>query len=289
VSAKEYGAREVRATESVLIELAQVCGAWKQAFVVIGGAVPWLLLRDAAPPHIGTIDIDLDLNPEALAEGAYASLIEALDVHGYERAEDTLKPFQLRRVVDVGGGPHIAVLLDLLKPKGAKGDKNKPTLVSGLRVIDADGAGVALRHNVEKSLAGRMPDGRQNEVRILVASIPALLVMKGYALTGRLKDKDAYDVYYSVRNYPGGIDDLSAECRKLLVLEATGPEPGVARQGFEAIASKWGSEDAFGPVTARQFLEGSSALGDMTPEQVQVDAFRQVSALLTALDLGSDG
>jgi len=36
------------------------------------------------------------------------------------------------------------------------------------------------------------------KVEIAVCSIPALLAMKGYALLGRNKEKDAYDVYYCI-------------------------------------------------------------------------------------------
>ena len=49
-----------------------------------------------------------------------------------------------------------------------------------------------------------MPDGRPNRVELLVATISALLVMKGYALDGRDKAKDAYDIYFCIRSFPGG-------------------------------------------------------------------------------------
>ena len=52
------------------------------------------------------------------------------------------------------------------------------------------------------AVAGPMPDGGTNRVEIAVCSIPALLAMKGHALAGRYKQKDAYDVYYCIRNYP---------------------------------------------------------------------------------------
>ena len=91
--ARDYHERDVKAAYSVLIELGQVLGAWREKFVVVGGAVPWLLLGDARPKHIGTLDIDLDLNPDALAEGEYASLVEALEKKDYERGIEGLKPF----------------------------------------------------------------------------------------------------------------------------------------------------------------------------------------------------
>ena len=276
--ARDYHERGVNAAYSVLIELGQVLGAWRDKFVIVGGAVPWLLLGEARPKHIGTLDIDLDLNPDALAEGEYATLVEALEKKGYERGVEGLKPFQLRRWVKVDEGDPVGVLVDLLMPRGAKGDRNEDKLIQGLRVQGADGGDVALAHNVTRTLEGRMPDGRTNQVELLVATIPALLVMKGYALVGRDKKKDAYDIYFSVRNYGGGPAALAPECEKLL-------GDGVARKGYEHIADKFRHGEDFGPKTVRMFLEESLALGEMTPEQVQTDAFMQVSDLLKRIGL----
>ena len=61
--------------------------------------------------------------------------------------------------------------------------------------------------------AAMMPNGGHNRVELAVCSIPALLAMKGHALNGRLKQKDAYDVYFCVRNYPDGIEALASACR----------------------------------------------------------------------------
>lgn len=259
--ARDYHERDVRAAYSVLIELGQVLGAWRDKFVIVGGAVPWLLLGDARPKHIGTLDIDLDLNPDALAEGEYASLVGALEKKDYERGTEGLKPFQLRRWVKVDEGEPVGVLVDLLMPRGAKGDQNEEKLVEGLRVQGAQGGDVALAHHVARKFEGKMPDGRPNEVELLVATIPALLVMKGYALVGRDKKKDAYDIYFSVRNYIGGPAALATECAELL-------GDKVARTGFEHIAGKFRHAGDFGPKTVRLFLEESAALGEMTPEQI---------------------
>lgn len=276
--ARDYQEREVQAAYSVLIEIGQVLGAWRRKFVIIGGAVPWLLLDKARPRHIGTLDIDLDLDPTALAEGEYATLVQTLMDAGYKRDEEGLKPFQLRRWVKVDEGEPVGVLVDLLMPRGAKGDRNEEKLIEGLRVQGADGGGIALTQNISCKLEGTMPDGRPNQVEMLVASIPALLVMKGYALVGRNKKKDAYDIYFSARNYEGGPAALATECRKLL-------SDNVARTGYEYIAGKFRHDGDFGPVTVRRFLEESAALGDMTPEQIQTDAFMQVSTLLREMSL----
>lgn len=201
--ASDYDDRGAQAAHAVLIELGQVLGAHRDAIVVIGGSVPSLLLPKAEPSHIGSLDIDLDLDPEKLSEHGYAELIEKFAAAGYERNVEGLKPFQLRRTVDLkDGGEPIAVIVDLLMPKGAKTKKNRPQLVEGLRVQEVDGGSIALRHSLKLMIAGTMPDGRKNEVEMLVASIPALLVMKGFALVQRDKKKDAYDIYYSSGNSP---------------------------------------------------------------------------------------
>jgi hypothetical protein len=276
--ARDYHERGVRAAYAVLIEIGQALGPWREKFVIVGGAVPWLLLRSARPQHIGTLDIDLDLDPDALAEGEYASLIKTLEKNDYERGQAGLKPFQLRRWVKVDGGEPVGVLVDLLMPRGARGDQNEEKLIQGLRVQGAHGCDVALSHHVTRMFEGTMPDGRMNKVELLVASIPAFLVMKGYALAGRNKKKDAYDIYFSVRNYGGDPGTLAVECAKLLGNE-------VARKGYEHIAGKFRHLEDFGPTTVRLFLQESTGLGEMTPEQVQTDAFMQVSALLRGMGL----
>jgi len=97
--ASDYQEREVQAVYSVLLELGQVLGAYRDKFVIVGGAVPWLLLPNARPQHIGTVDIDLDLNVDELSEGEYSTLIEILEKRGYKRGDEDIKEFQLCRLL----------------------------------------------------------------------------------------------------------------------------------------------------------------------------------------------
>ena len=107
-TANDYGDREVQAVTSVLLEIGQVLGAYKERFVIVGGAVPWLLFPNARPAHVGTLDIDLNLDPDALSDGEYANLVESLERAGYERNQAGMRPFQLRRWVTVDAGEAIA-------------------------------------------------------------------------------------------------------------------------------------------------------------------------------------
>jgi hypothetical protein len=156
--------------------------------------------------------------------------------------------------------------------------KNVPPLISEFAVQRASGADLALRFYQMVAIDGPMPEGGRNRVEIAVASIPALLAMKGFAIHGRHKQKDAYDIYYCVRNYPGGIDALAEACRPLLTIEG-------GKTGFQHIAEKFDTADGYGPTCVRRFVEASQVLGERSPDQWQTDAFGQVDAWLRALGL----
>lgn len=279
-SAADYEDRVTRAVKSVLIEIGQILGSFEGKFALIGGAVPWLLLDNEEMPHVGSIDVDLSLDAEALGDGEYATLVKALMGQGYEQKAAS-KRFQLaRRVPATDDGPPIDVIVDFLMPRDAEIAKNTPPLVPGFAVQRAHGADLALRFYQLVAVDGSMPDGGRNRVEIAVCTIPALIAMKGYALRGRLKQKDAYDIYYSIRNYPGGIDALAEACQPLLEHES-------GRQGYACVAEKFDTEDGFGPTCVRRFVEDTQILGERTPDQWQRDAFGQVDAWLRALGLRS--
>ena len=195
-SASNYEDRTTPAVKSVLLEIGQVLGEFRGKFVVIGGAVPWLLLNEPEMPHIGTQDVDLSLDAEALGDGEYVNLVTSLQTQGYKQ-RDNLSSFQLVRTVPArDGGPDIDIVVDFLMPRDAKIAKNNPPFTSNFAVQRAHGADLALKFYQMIAIEGEMPDGGKNRVHIAVASIPALLAMKGYAINNRLKRKDAYDIYY---------------------------------------------------------------------------------------------
>lgn len=92
--ASDYDDRTTVAVKSVLVEIGQILGSYKGKYAVIGGAVPWLLLREADMPHVGTVDVDLSLDAEALRDGEYAQFVESLMRQGYHQ-RGNLRRFSL--------------------------------------------------------------------------------------------------------------------------------------------------------------------------------------------------
>ena len=269
--AADYTASEVEAAKRVMIEVAQNLGDYADACVVVGGWVPELLLPEGPNRNIpGSIDVDLALNPERLSGERYASLLDALKRKGYQPGE---KPFQLFKDVKIGR-ENVRVDVEFLAPKGAKMKKNRPKRVPGFRVLETEGCALAFDDPAIVTIEGKMPDERTNRVSIRVAAVADFLVMKGYALAGRDKPKDAYDIYFCVKNYRGGPIALARELRAKLQIKDV-------RKGLEHIAGKFRSAEDFGPSTVVRFL----ASGDTDEQQFQArDAFGQVERLLR--DLG---
>lgn len=277
-SANQYDDQTTAAVKSVLVEIGQILGSFQGKYAVIGGAVPWLLLDNLEMPHVGTIDVDLSLDAEALGDGEYVRLVEALMNNGYDQNKD-LKKFQLvRSIAAADGGSPVDIIVDFLMPRDAKIDRNKPPILDDFAVQRADGADLAIHFNQLVAVRGSMPKGGINTVEIAVCSIPALLAMKGHAIQRRYKQKDAYDIYYCVRNYPNGIDALAADCKALLA-RLSGAE------GYGFINEKFDTPEGFGPTCVKNFVAESNILGGRTEEQWQLDAFGQVDEWMRALGL----
>ena len=122
-----------------------------------------------------------------------------------------------------------------------------------------------------------MPDGRHNQVTIRVAAVEDELVMKGYALAGRDKPKDARDICICVKNYPGGPVKLAAALKPRL-------DEKEVRTGLQRIASKFRHESDFGPETVARFLNNADKAGRDFDRR---DAFEQVNRLMLELGLKS--
>jgi len=265
----DYAPREVEAARRVMTELWQVLAQYRDAMVLIGGWVPELLLPAAVPPHTGSLDVDVLLDPGPLREEArYAELVTLLKGRDYV---ETDKPFKLAKAVLVDDGDPIRVEVDLLLPRKPRTRRGK--VLPDFRAIEADGARFALGHRQALTFQGRMPDGRLNTITIQVASLAAFIVMKAYALDGRDKPKDAYDLYFCLKNAAGGPQGLAN------ALRADRAHPEVLR-ALEILAAKFKSPNDYGPGSVAMFLDPEDA---DERRFVARDAYALMKGLLEAL------
>jgi hypothetical protein len=221
----------VKAARSVLIDVLTILGAFKDKLVVVGGRVPELWFPGEG--HIGSLDVDLALDPEAILNHVYETISRALTDNGYHQKE--MSNCFIKRMID-----DCEVKVDLLAGDQEDIDSGSHILLQGMQVWKARGISLALQFNHELEISGILPELARNTVRIRVPTIPAYLCIKGIALSERKKEKGAYDIYFCVANYPGGPGRLANDF---------GPLRGhsLVKEGLSAIGQKFLLSDRAGP------------------------------------------
>lgn len=261
----DYDDETIAACHSVLVEALTILGKQREHLVVVGGWVPALLF--GAGGHVGSIDVDLALDGRRLPNYVYETVAKDLAARSYYRqAGDPPKRF--RRDV-TSGSRTFTIRVDLITGIEPTEATSTHRVLQGLPVWCARGVEVALDHWTEVQVSGTLPGGGNNTVSVRVATAAALVVMKGVALEERMKEKDAYDIYYCLRHHPAGVAGLAGELRAL-VHDAT------VQAALRSIGEKFDTIDSVGPVWAAQVTAQSG--GDY--EQARRDAFERAAALL---------
>lgn len=129
---------------------------------------------------------------------------------------------------------------------------------------------------VELTIRGELPNGAKNEVTIKIAGVASFLAMKGMAIWSRYDEKDAYDICYTIRNYPGGLSGLADTIRPHLA-------NGLVLEGLQKIRAKFIEVDGFGPAAYADFL----LVEDIEERRLLMrDAYERINALLDDLGVG---
>jgi hypothetical protein len=222
------------------------------------------------------MDVDIALNHQKIEEEGYKRIEDLLRHRGYRQGE---QPFIFFRTVKVDDR-EINVEVNLLAGEYEGTSKShRHQKIRGIRARKVRGCDLAFEMPKEIKIEGTLPDGARDTVTMRVSSIVPFLVMKGMAMDARIKEKDAWDIYYCVLNYPGGIDALAEQFTPHL-------HHGLVKEGLQKIASKFSSEKDFGPRSVADFE------GITDPEEqarIQRDAYERVNALLKKLGTRVEG
>lgn len=270
VTRRDYSADAVAAAKSVLIELVHLLSEYREHTVLIGGWVPELLFSCSTGLHVGSMDIDLALDHRRIESAGYKMIQELLLGRGYVQGK---QPFVYYRDV-LSGEKAIRVQVDFLSGEYAGTSKgHRHQKVQDLLVRKARGCDLAFDLAQEVTVTGELPGGGLDTVNIRIASVVPFLVMKGMALDERLKEKDAWDIYFCVLHYPGGIAALAEAFRPHL-------ENGLIREGIEKIRKHFSSLNHIGPKFVADFEEVDDA---EERARIMRDAYERVQALLERL------
>lgn len=247
--AGDYSNRQVEAARRVLVDVGQVLASFHDAIVVVGGWVPDLILPDAKPDHVGSIDVDLALDAAKLEDGRYAELLKLLlDTGRYKKGDQA---FQLVTAVDLGDGEAAVIVeVEFLAPADVKLKKNHPKLVEDFRVLQFPAFAAAFEHPEDVKVEGVMISGAANTVQLRVASLPDFITMKAHAIGGRDKPKDVYDICYCLDAHAEAIEIVAKDWR------SRRDNPLVAT-AIDILNDKFKTVDHYGPQQLPIFYDST--------------------------------
>lgn len=274
VKMSNYGQPEVQACFSVIVEIITILGEHRDNIVLIGGNVPPLLIPSAKEKHPGSLDVDLALDFQNISSAAYKTIVKTLESRDYYQTGE--QPFIFYRDVEIEPGKKAKVQIDLLAGEyGGTGKKHRHQKIQDAQARKARGCDLVFDAPLSVKLRGTLPNGATNEVTIKIPSAGPFLVTKGMALWDRLKEKDAFDIFFCCRYYPGGVDAL-AEIIKPVIGNK------LAQEGLGKIKARFNEINAIGPVGVAIFME----IEDLDERaRIQREAFEFVNKLMELLKI----
>jgi hypothetical protein len=229
------------ASRAVLLEVANVLGAFRNDLVIVGGWVPELLYPDRG--HIGSLDVDLAVAPTALADNVYQTILQRLLDAGYVHRSP---PTRFDKVVV---GVDAPIKVDLISGQYMGGEKASQIDVNALQINTLRGLDLAFEASDEIEISGMMPDGTHNVVRARIVRPEAFILIKAFALDERAKEKDAYDIAFVLECYQPNLAMLADRVRSQL-------RTGLGAEALQILEGKFASLDSAGPVWAARVAKG---------------------------------
>ena len=272
--ASDYTAQQAALVRSVCLFLATKLGDLMDELVVVGGLVPSLIIDQATlspetEAHVGTMDLDVGLTMAIFDEKKYEALAERLKRAGFvpDTNEDGRLTHQRWKVKDSEN-----VTVDFLIAPADDGERGGTLkhIQSDFAAIVTPGLRLAFIDRQRITLTGITIIGEEASREVWVCGPGAYTVLKALAFNGRGENKDAYDLFYVLRNYGSGIGDVVARLRPLLKESETGKAIDILKRDFL-------NQDGHGPRRVSGFILGAP------DDEIQADVVGFVRMLLKGL------
>lgn len=219
--------------------------------VVVGGLVPSLLVdQDNLPStvskHVGTMDLDVGLSIMLFEQERYKAVGERLRAAGFRPDTNEKGNHSRQRWLIEHGGK---VTIDFLISPTLEGDKGGGIrdLEQGFAAFIMPGLQLAFRDRVTIQLSGQTLMGESATRNIQVCGPGAYVVLKALALRLRGENKDAYDLYYLLRNHGAGVAGIAAAMATLM-------DDPKTQEAIEFLEEDFATLDSIGPVRISRFL-----------------------------------
>lgn len=265
--ASEYTSRQVELVRATCLYIATKLGDMMDELVIIGGFVPSLLIDQTGlnevDTHPGTMDLDVGLTLALLDEGRYKTLTERLRAAGFAMSQNEEgNPTRQQWIHPEAGGIQVDFLIEPSMP-GDRGGKLR-NIEADFAAIIAPGLGLAFQNHKRVTLEGRTIFGEKATRDFWVCGAGAFVVLKALAFDSRGENKDAFDLYYVLRNYGTGTAEIAAHL-----------EPHIdvtdVQKALRILARDFSDAESVGPRRAAEFRTGGP------DEEMQADVVGFVS------------
>lgn len=236
--------------ERVLLTLIGDIGPWSKRIYLAGGLAPHYIvgrLPHQVSPHIGTTDVDLviglaiDDAPEA-----YQTLQANLRKSHFKQTD---KSYQWGRDVD-GVTVMVEFLCETDEVEHGRIYRPKEGTGSKIGAFNVPGAQLAIRDFTQHRLQGeRLDGGGLSAVNLQVVGVLTYTVLKTLAFQDRHDNKDAYDLIFTLMNYPQG----PREAGRISAAASIADETQVV-DALKLLAQRFKTSTHDGPTAHANFL-----------------------------------
>ena len=269
--AVEYSKEQVQLVTATCLYVATILGDYMEQAVIVGGLVPSILidqknLPDGADSHVGTTDLDMGLTLAIFDNKRYQAITDRL--RSAKFSPDVNEQGNLTRQrwkIEKAG----KVTIDFLVPPVSKDDVGGQIkdIEKDFAAVITPGLELAFKDRIKIALEGYTIFGENAKRDVYVCGPGAFVVLKALAFRNRGENKDADDLYYHIRNYGSGVEDI-AEALKPLLHEKE------AKEATKILNEDFTSNDSVGAVRAARFITGG------TDEAIQAEVAGFVRNLL---------
>ena len=252
--------------ERVLVTLLRGLGPWKDSIFLIGGLTPRYLvpaIRANVPPHAGTLDVDILVDLQILADvDAYHTLEDNFRKMGFVRAENELgQKLSWRWQTRTEQGA--LMVLELLSdaPHIAGGKVRPLPTGRGISALNIPHSSIVFDMYQVAEIKAELLDGNGIATeRVKHADMVSFACLKAIAFDQRFERKDAHDIVYCLENAPQGLNAVANSFRKAI----SGTHSTVVKQSLAILRGRFagvGNVDGYqkdGPVAVAKFELGDS-------------------------------
>lgn len=240
-------------TRSTCLYVHTLLGDLSDELVIAGGLVPSLIIPQDPPPegaerHVGTRDLDLGFSLAIFEESRYHLIVERFRSGGFEpdvneAGNTTFQRWKLSNA--------LGVAVDFLIPQTSPSERGGSLkhLEPNLAAITTPGLELAFRDRILVPIEGSTPLRERARRSVWVCGPGAYVSLKALAFGLRGENKDAYDLFYVIRNFGDGPDTVAEHMTPLLGSAATA-------QALDLLARDFIEPEALGPVRVARFTYG---------------------------------